>query len=74
MAQFEKELRYLDLYLGLKPDNNGEIPQTGRTNLNQVIDIRNPSDSMDFAQYISYSHELDCDSEYPCLWTNSPRF
>uniref|UniRef100_A0A1I7XRL5 MAM domain-containing protein n=1 Tax=Heterorhabditis bacteriophora TaxID=37862 RepID=A0A1I7XRL5_HETBA len=27
--QFEKELRYLDLYLGIKPDNSGQIPQKG---------------------------------------------
>ncbi|EPB80431.1 hypothetical protein ANCCEY_00528 [Ancylostoma ceylanicum] len=55
--RFEKELRYLDLYLGIKPDNNGDIPS---------------KDSAQFASYISSAKSLDCDFESECLWRNAP--
>ncbi|KAL6740668.1 hypothetical protein Aduo_014005 [Ancylostoma duodenale] len=55
--RFEKELRYLDLYLGIKPDNGGDIPS---------------KDSAQFASYISTAESLDCDFESECLWRNAP--
>ncbi|CAD6190722.1 unnamed protein product [Caenorhabditis auriculariae] len=54
---FEKELRYLDLYLGIKPDNDGVIPQ---------------KEPVNFATYISTPDQLNCDFEHDCLWRNSP--
>uniref|UniRef100_A0A158P660 MAM domain-containing protein n=1 Tax=Angiostrongylus cantonensis TaxID=6313 RepID=A0A158P660_ANGCA len=55
--RFEKELRYLDLYLGIQPDNGGEIPS---------------KDAEQHASYISSSESLDCDFESECLWKNAP--
>ncbi|RCN44928.1 hypothetical protein ANCCAN_09124 [Ancylostoma caninum] len=55
--RFEKELRYLDLYLGIKPDNGGDIPS---------------KDSAQFASYVSNAKSLDCDFESECLWRNAP--
>uniref|UniRef100_A0A7I4YID2 MAM domain-containing protein n=1 Tax=Haemonchus contortus TaxID=6289 RepID=A0A7I4YID2_HAECO len=55
--QFEKELRYLDLYLGVQPDNDGEIPS---------------KDASQFASYIPQSDALNCDLESECLWRNAP--
>ncbi|KAK6040277.1 hypothetical protein COOONC_22218 [Cooperia oncophora] len=55
--QFEKELRYLDLYLGVRPDNDGVIPS---------------KDSSKFASYITSPEELNCDLESECLWKNAP--
>ncbi|ULT96302.1 hypothetical protein L3Y34_004720 [Caenorhabditis briggsae] len=56
-AQFQKELRYLDLYLGIKPDNNGDIPV---------------EEAVKFATYIESPDELNCDFETECLWRNAP--
>ncbi|CAB3406681.1 unnamed protein product [Caenorhabditis bovis] len=55
--QFSKELRYLDLYLGVKPDGDGEIPT---------------ADAVEFATYITSPDELNCDFESECLWRNAP--
>ncbi|KJH51875.1 hypothetical protein DICVIV_01954 [Dictyocaulus viviparus] len=55
--RFEKELRYLDLYLGIKPDNDGEMP---------VRDLKY------YSSYIPSSNSLDCDFERECLWRNAP--
>ncbi|VDM57312.1 unnamed protein product [Angiostrongylus costaricensis] len=55
--RFEKELRYLDLYLGIQPDNGGEIPS---------------KDAEQHASYIPSSESLDCDFESECLWKNAP--
>ncbi|VDL78396.1 unnamed protein product [Nippostrongylus brasiliensis] len=56
-ARFEKELRYLDLYLGVAPDNNGDIPSR---------------DPKEFASYVTTAKSLDCDFERECLWRNAP--
>ncbi|CAI4228090.1 unnamed protein product [Auanema sp. JU1783] len=54
--QFEKELRYLDLYLGLIPEDDGELPV---------------KDNSKFASYIASSGDLDCSFDEKCLWKNS---
>ncbi|ETN85712.1 hypothetical protein NECAME_16681 [Necator americanus] len=54
--RFEKELRYLDLYLGIRPDNDGDIPS---------------KESAEFASYVSSAQSLDCDFESECLWRNA---
>ncbi|GMT22556.1 hypothetical protein PFISCL1PPCAC_13853 [Pristionchus fissidentatus] len=53
--QFQKELRYLDLYLGIQPDNDGQLPV---------------KHAAYFQQYITASQELDCTFDRNCLWSN----
>ncbi|PIO65118.1 hypothetical protein TELCIR_13227 [Teladorsagia circumcincta] len=55
--QFERELRYLDLYLGVRPDNNGDIPT---------------KDISQFSSYVTSAEALNCDLESECLWQNAP--
>ncbi|KAF8375593.1 mam-3, partial [Pristionchus pacificus] len=53
--QFQKELRYLELYLGIQPENEGQLP------------VKHASR---FQQYITASQELDCKFDGECLWSN----
>ncbi|CAI5449858.1 unnamed protein product [Caenorhabditis angaria] len=56
--QFEKELRYLDAYLGIRPDNRGELIE---------------AEPVNFATYIESPDELNCDFESEqCSWRNAP--
>uniref|UniRef100_A0A914BV11 MAM domain-containing protein n=1 Tax=Acrobeloides nanus TaxID=290746 RepID=A0A914BV11_9BILA len=57
MAQYKKELRYLDFYMGIVPANK-----------DGAID----SDEELLSKYVSQASELNCRFDEPCGWTNTP--
>ncbi|CAJ0932862.1 unnamed protein product, partial [Mesorhabditis belari] len=48
--------QYLDLYLGIRPENQGEILK------------KTPPE---FAEYVKEDRQLDCDFQRECLWKNA---
>ncbi|CAD5226991.1 unnamed protein product [Bursaphelenchus xylophilus] len=56
-AQYRRELRYLDYYLGIAPhDEQSKVP----VQENQIN------------HYVDNALSLNCDFSKPCLWTNAP--
>ncbi|KAM3725292.1 Neuropilin-2 [Dirofilaria immitis] len=55
-SRYHEELQYLDFYLGIQPENQGNLPV---------------SDTV-MKQYLSNPSKLNCQFSEPCSWMNAP--
>ncbi|VDP18092.1 unnamed protein product, partial [Onchocerca flexuosa] len=55
-SQYREELQYLDFYLGIQPENGGNLPVAGFA----------------MKRYINDPSMLSCQFSEPCAWMNAP--
>ncbi|VDO27439.1 unnamed protein product [Brugia timori] len=56
MPRYQEELQYLDYYLGIQPENQGNLP------IEETM----------IKQYLSNSSKLNCQFNERCAWMNAP--